>query len=179
MGQFTMKSLSLLLAGLALANAASVHETAREWAEFKTTHSKTYETEEEEHSRFAIYRDNKIKIAEHNVRFEAGEISWEVGMNVFGDMTDAEFKSKMTGQAMPRSNRTEGGARVSCPYYSDTVHTPYSFDWRDHAGHLPPLDLWKVNITRQLENSSACLNKISWTVHRTGAATEVEDLTLL
>jgi len=135
-----MKSLSLLLAGLALANAASVHETAREWAEFKTTHSKTYETEEEEHSRFAIYRDNKIKIAEHNVRFEAGEISWEVGMNVFGDMTDAEFKSKMTGQAMPRSNRTENGARVSCPYFSDTVHTPDSYDWRDHGAVTPVKD---------------------------------------
>merc|ERR1719209_2354637 len=135
-----MKSLSVLLVGLALAQAASVHDAHREFMEFKATHSKTYESLEEEQSRFAIFLDNKRIIAEHNALYEAGEISWEVGMNVFGDMTDAEFKSKMTGQAMPRSNRTENGARVSCPYFSDTVHTPDSFDWRDHGAVTPVKD---------------------------------------
>jgi len=121
---------SLLLAiGLALAQAASVHDAHREFMEFKATHSKIYESLEEEQSRFAIFLDNKRIIAEHNALYEAGEISWEVGMNVFGDMTEAEFKSKMTGQALPRSNRT----RVSCNYYSGNVNTPASYDWRDHG----------------------------------------------
>jgi len=130
MGLSTMRaSLSLLLLGLAAAYAASVHEARREWNEFKATHSKQYASEEEEEARFGIYLDNKRIIEEHNVLYEAGEISWEVGMNVFGDMTEEEFKAKMTGGVLPKGS----GERVSCNYFSDTVDTPTAFDWRDHG----------------------------------------------
>merc|ERR1711962_298697 len=98
-------SLSLLLLGLAaVAQAASVHEVRREWNEFKTTHSKQYASEEEENARFAIYLDNKKAIKEHNILYEAGEISWEVGMNAFGDMTEDEFKAQYLGQVLPKDN---------------------------------------------------------------------------
>merc|ERR1712180_215016 len=98
-------SLSLLLLGLAaVAQAASVHEVRREWNEFKTTHSKQYASEEEENARFVIYLDNKKTIEEHNILYEAGKISWEVGMNAFGDLTDAEFKAQYLGQVLPRGS---------------------------------------------------------------------------
>merc|ERR1711962_382404 len=123
-------SLSLLLLGLAaVAQTASVHEVRREWNEFKTTHSKQYASEEEENARFAIYLDNKKTIEEHNILYEAGKISWEVGMNAFGDMIEDEFKAQYLGQVLPRGS----GDRVSCPYFSDTVDTPHHFDWRDHG----------------------------------------------
>ncbi|CAL4065022.1 unnamed protein product, partial [Meganyctiphanes norvegica] len=129
------QTLSLLLLGLGLAAASVLPETRQEWEEFKSTHSKKYATEEEEHTRFGIFLDNKKIIAEHNALFEAGEISWGVGMNAFGDLTDAEFKSMYTGQVMPRDD-----AKVSCSSYFGTGSAPESYDHRDHGAVTPVKD---------------------------------------
>ncbi|CAL4131717.1 unnamed protein product, partial [Meganyctiphanes norvegica] len=126
----TLTTISLVLVGLSLAQTAALHETHHEWNEFKSTHSKKYISEEEEQSRFAIFLDNKRIIAEHNALYEAGDISWEVGMNAFGDLTEAEFKAAYTGQVLPRDKRTRD---ESCTYYSGNVNPPKAYDWRDHG----------------------------------------------
>merc|ERR1712215_339767 len=116
-----------------LAWAATLPETLQEWSEFKTTYSKKYASEEEEQTRFAIYLDNKKIIAEHNAMHEAGEISWSVGMNAFGDLTEKEFKAKYTGGLMPKTNDT----RTSCYTYNAGGSVPSSWDWRDHGAVTP------------------------------------------
>jgi len=125
----TSATISLLLVGLGLAWAATLPETLQEWSEFKAAHSKQYDSEEEEQSRFAIFMDNKRIIEEHNVMYEAGEISWKVGMNAFGDLTEAEFKAKYLGQALPRENKT----RSACSNYYGSGGAPSSHDWRDYG----------------------------------------------
>lgn len=106
-----------------MAQAAVLPETLEEWGEFKATYSKKYDSEEEEQSRFAIYLDNKRIIAEHNAMHEAGEISWTVGMNAFGDLTETEFKAKYTGQAMPRT-------KAACSNHYANGNAPDSMDHR-------------------------------------------------
>ena len=94
-----------------------------EWGSFKATYAKKYDSAEEEQARLAIYLDNKRIIEEHNVLHEAGQISWSVGMNVFGDLTETEFKAKYTGQAMPRT-------RSACSNHYSMGNAPESFDHR-------------------------------------------------
>merc|ERR1712215_353934 len=110
----TMRSLALLVLGLGLASAATLPETLQEWSEFKSAYSKQYESEEEDQARMAIYLDNKKIIAEHNALHEAGEISWSVAMNGFGDLTEVEFKEKYLGKALPPSENK----RACDDYYS-------------------------------------------------------------
>ncbi|CAL4124704.1 unnamed protein product, partial [Meganyctiphanes norvegica] len=150
---FTMRSittLSLLLLGLALARAAALYETHQEWNEFKLTHSKKYASEEEEQSRFANFLNNKKVIAEHNALYEAGEISWEVGMNLFGDMTEQEWESKYLGQVLPKE-------RESCHYYSGSSSAVDAIDWRDLGAVTPVKDqgfcgsCWSFGATGTME----------------------------
>merc|ERR1719341_40608 len=146
----SITTLSLLLLGLALARAAALYETHQEWNEFKSTHSKTYASEEEEQSRFANFMNNKKVIAEHNALYEAGEISWEVGMNLFGDMTEAEWESKYLGQVLPKE-------RESCHYYSGSSSAVDAIDWRDLGAVTPVKDqgfcgsCWSFGATGTME----------------------------
>merc|ERR1712002_1350984 len=90
-------------------------------------------SEDEEQARFAIYLDNKSIIEEHNAMFEAGEISWSVGMNVFGDLTEEEFKAKYTGQAMPRT-------KSACGYHYAQGNVPEAIDHRNLGAVTPVKD---------------------------------------
>jgi len=137
MGTFlNMRSLALLLLGLGLACAATLPETLQEWSEFKSAYSKQYESEEEDQVRLAIYLNNKKTIAEHNALHEAGEISWSVAMNGFGDLTEAEFKDKYLGKALPPSDK----GRSSCSNYYSSGNAPANIDWRDYGAVTPVKD---------------------------------------
>jgi len=118
---------------LGLAHAAVLPETLEEWGEFKATYSKKYDSAEEEQARFAIYLDNKRIIEEHNVMHEAGEISWSVGMNNFGDLTEEEFKAIYTGGAMP-------GTRSACSNHYSMGNVPESLDHRTLGAVTPVKD---------------------------------------
>ncbi|CAL4205809.1 unnamed protein product [Meganyctiphanes norvegica] len=123
----TLSCLSLLLLGLALTQAAALHQTHQEWREFKSTYTKEYASEEEEQSRFAIFLDNKRIIVEHNALYDSGEISWELGMNEFGDLTEEEFKARYLGQVLPKENKE------NCQIYRGWIETPDSYDWRNEG----------------------------------------------
>merc|ERR1712002_222274 len=132
----TMRSVALLLLSLGLACAATLPETLQEWSEFKSTYSKQYESEEEDQARMAIFLNNKKIIAEHNALHEAGEISWSVAMNGFGDLTEAEFKDKYLGKALPPSDKE----RASCSNYYSSGNAPANIDWRDYGAVTPVKD---------------------------------------
>lgn len=55
----------------------------------KDTYGKKYDPEEDQR-RFNIYCESLKKIQEHNKKFEAGEVSWSMGVNQFADLRAEE-----------------------------------------------------------------------------------------
>merc|ERR1711928_34879 len=44
-----------------------------------------------------IFLQNLERIAEHNIRYRNGEVTYTLGMNRFGDMTHPEFVARFNG----------------------------------------------------------------------------------
>jgi len=78
----------LTLVGAVLGNLA-FDEWARE-------HGKVYSSYRERVYRQEIWTSNMDKILGHNVRHVKGEVSYDMAMNAFGDMTFEEFRSHKT-----------------------------------------------------------------------------------
>ena len=79
-------TLSVILAlAVSLSAAASVKLGNQDWELFKRTHGKNY-TVVEDIIRLEIFLKNVEKIAEHNLRYEKGEVSYFLGMNQYGDL---------------------------------------------------------------------------------------------
>ncbi|XP_074028344.1 cystein proteinase inhibitor protein salarin [Leptinotarsa decemlineata] len=72
-------------------------------------HGKSYENEEEEATRRAIFETNLQKIEEHNKKYDNGEVTWKMGINKFADLTPDEMK-KFTGA---RKLKPDGLATVA------------------------------------------------------------------
>nr|XP_053644273.1 digestive cysteine proteinase 2-like [Cherax quadricarinatus] len=67
------------------------------WQEFKDKYNKQYETVEEETYRKKIFEENLQYIEDVNRKYEKGEVSYNLNMNKFGDLTAEELKSIMNG----------------------------------------------------------------------------------
>ena len=80
--------LVLCLVGAALGNLA-FDEWARE-------HGKVYSSYRERMYRQEIWHSNMEMILAHNVRHVKGEVTYDMAMNAFGDMTFEEFRSHKT-----------------------------------------------------------------------------------
>jgi len=96
------------------------------WTSFKAVHGKTYTTNEEEMARFNIFADNHRQIDAHNEDFKAGRVSFELGMNQFGDMTNDEFRAQMNGFRRPLT-KSEKAPVFRAPA---NVNIPDAVDWR-------------------------------------------------
>jgi len=123
----------VLFAVLAI-GLAQAAPTADVWELFKTVHQKTYETETEELLRKEIFQNNIKIIEEHNKKFEAGEVSFEQGVNQFSDLTKSEYKALVLG--FKKSERKQSGA--SGIFVADAgVELPSEFDWRKKGAVTP------------------------------------------
>lgn len=60
-------------------------------------HSKQYKSDTEERFRMKIFMENKNKIAQHNQRYQKGEVSYKLGLNKYGDLLHHEFVAHMNG----------------------------------------------------------------------------------
>jgi len=94
------------------------------WADFKQTHNKIYANLDEENARFNIFVENQRQIDAHNQNFQAGHVSFELGMNRFGDMTNEEFRAYMNGYKRPTVRRSASAFQAPNDPLPDTV------DWR-------------------------------------------------
>ncbi|ENN79874.1 cathepsin L-like proteinase [Dendroctonus ponderosae] len=65
-------------------------DAQEKWAEWKSTHSKAYESEEEEQKRFGIFESNLQEIVAHNEKFQAGDETFSKALNRFADLTSDE-----------------------------------------------------------------------------------------
>merc|ERR1712002_1441875 len=109
---------------LGLAQAAPATDV---WELFKTVHKKTYETEAEAVLRKEIFLNNVQKIEEHNQKFEAGEVSFKLGVNKFADLIESEYRTSQLGFKKPEGLKT--GA--SGMFVADAgVELPQTVDWR-------------------------------------------------
>lgn len=61
----------------------------------QTEHNKQYDANEE-HKRKEIFRENFEKVNEHNKKYKAGEVTFEMAINKFSDLTEDEI-GKYTG----------------------------------------------------------------------------------
>ena len=83
-----MKFLLVLCAVIAFASCESLKDSVLKanWLQFKKTHSKNYANDDEEISRFNIWKSNLNHINKHNQEFSKGVHTFDLAMNRFGDL---------------------------------------------------------------------------------------------
>ncbi|KAL9976062.1 hypothetical protein ACROYT_G013305 [Oculina patagonica] len=121
-----MKGFLAFLLCLAVANGfvLKVEEDELQWKAWKNFHGKSYATESEEDARKAIWKDNLMKIAEHNSQGR----SHVLAMNHFGDLTQDEYSFFYLGMRSHFSNETKrSGSTFLEPSH---VSLPTEVDWR-------------------------------------------------
>nr|ABS32279.1 cathepsin L protease inhibitor 1 [Diaprepes abbreviatus] len=72
------------------------------WNNFKTKFNRNYESPEEESKRFEIFKNNLKDIQAHQKKYEAGEVSYQQGVNDFTDLTHEEFLATHTMHFNPK-----------------------------------------------------------------------------
>jgi len=128
-------TLSVILAlAVSLSAAASVKLGNQDWELFKRTHGKNY-TVVEDIIRLEIFLKNVEKIAEHNLRYEKGEVSYFLGMNQYGDLAHNEFVGQLNGY------KSAGLAKKAARTFMkpENFQAPASLDWRT-KGFVTPVN---------------------------------------
>jgi cathepsin L len=150
-----MKAL-LILAVLAISGFAmstQFEELRLLWSTWKNLHSKQYSAGEEE-ARYAIFVDNYDRVT----KFNAKQSSVKLRLNLFADLTGAEFKAKHTGCAFYEDN--EQVVKENTIRY-EAIDYPDSVDWRNNGVVTPVKDqgqcgsCWTFSTTGVLEGFHA------------------------
>jgi len=147
---FDIYFLNVLALAVSLSAAASVRN--QEWELFKSTHGKTY-TVAEEIIRLEIFLKNVEKIAEHNLRYEKGEVSHYLRMNQYGDLAHNEFVGQLNGY------KSAGLAKKAARTFMKPANfqAPANMDWRKEGYVTPVKDqgqcgsCWAFSSTGSLE----------------------------
>jgi cathepsin L len=127
------------------------------WEDFKKTHKKEYEPEEEK-KRMEIFEINLKKIEMHNYLHMKGLKSYRLGVNEYADMEHKEFVSIMNGLKMRKPTDPQ-------PHHSRSTYMsplapvtlPDEVDWRE-KGYVTPVknqgqcgSCWSFSTTGALE----------------------------
>jgi len=149
--------MNALLAALLLLACACAMEIERVqdqgWEVWKEAHKKSYSDLGAERVRYTIWLDNLKRIEAHNA---AGQHTYTLGMNHFGDMTHEEFRAKMNGyRASAANNATRRLGSTFLP--PANVEPPKAIDWREkgavtkvkNQGHCG--SCWSFSTTGSLE----------------------------
>lgn len=56
-------------------------------------HSKTYADEAEEVFRMKVFKENAIRVAKHNERYQQGEVTFKVAINKHSDLVSSDLWS--------------------------------------------------------------------------------------
>jgi len=95
---------------------------------------KQYDTSSDEYRyRYEIWRDNVEFINDHNLKYYQKQVSFFVGMNQFGDLTNPEFNDYFLERIVTNYS-TPSSASLTKFYMNDI---PDSFDWRSVKGVVP------------------------------------------
>jgi len=117
------------LALLGLAQATSYLSLIRqEFDTFKAHHGKTYASKIEENFRLKIFTENMYNIARHNEKYHAGEKTYKLKMNHFGDLLPHEFRTLNGYMGRPKNTTGPKGAFYMAP--PQDMELPRHVDWR-------------------------------------------------
>ena len=109
---------------LALVGMVMARDLTSEWQAYKMEHGKKYEDNLEDWNRFSLWKAALKYIEEFN---DAGNATFTLGMNQFGDMTDEEYKQYL-GYNM-NLKKSESTAKVFQPTM-EPEDLPTTVDWR-------------------------------------------------
>lgn len=125
------------------------------WKDFKTKHSKIYNSLEEELKRKNIFRTNLKRVRMHNYLHEQGSKSFSLGVNEYSDLEHTEFVKIMNGYKMRNSTINRDRATYLSPNIK--LELPNSVDWRAR-GYVTPIknqgqcgSCWSFSATGSLE----------------------------
>jgi C1A family cysteine protease len=122
---------------------------------FKTEFGKVYFDEHDEMYRRQVFVANLQYIREHNTQAAAGEHTYTLGMNKFGDMTFEEFHTKYTGFLGLRNRFARSKNVAELP----EITIPTSVDWTTQGAVTPVKDqgqcgsCWSFSTTGSVEGA--------------------------
>ncbi|CAO1343860.1 unnamed protein product [Diamesa hyperborea] len=150
-----MKCLLLLIAVIAYANAVAVQNVlVEEWKSFKLMHSKVYVNRAEESSRYQLFLANRHLVAKHNQKFARKEVSYQMGINQFSDMTSEEFLDTMTSLKDLKLSEIKYDVTF---IGAANVDLPSAVDWRTKGAVTPVKNqgrcgsCWTFSVTGAME----------------------------
>ncbi|XP_036597809.1 cathepsin L1-like [Trichosurus vulpecula] len=146
-------SLASLCVGIAAAAPHLDPTLDAKWEQWKLQHRRTYGGKEHNWRR-ATWEKNLRMIEMHNLEYSAGNRSFRLEMNKFGDMTNEEFRQVMNGFTQKRFQGKTKGTLFHEPLFEQI---PESVDWRG-KGYVTPVknqgrcaSCWAFSATGSLE----------------------------
>lgn len=82
---------------LAVSQATYFDEEFLDWSYFKLFNEKKYQDETVDAVRFEIFKENRQYIAQHNRKWENGEVSFRIDINEYADLLNHEFNEMRNG----------------------------------------------------------------------------------
>ncbi|XP_047314462.1 cysteine proteinase COT44-like [Impatiens glandulifera] len=135
-------SLSLMMADMSIVeydnNHPSKSRTEEEmmdiYKKWMIEHGKVYNGIEESEKRFNIFKDNLVFIDAHN----SENRTYKVGLNVFADLTDEEYRSYYLGMKYDARRQSVQSKMASQRYAASSAEIlPESVDWRTKGAVSP------------------------------------------
>ena len=137
------------------------------WGSWMHQHGKNYTTSHEYSTRRGVFMTNLHYVNAHNARFQNGEVSYELGMNQFGDLTQSEWANMYLGYNAKAVQPTLRCGKTSCSLKSlaDVSNltigpNPASVDWREKGAVTPVKNqgqcgsCWSFSATGAMEGAN-------------------------
>ena len=108
--------------------------------QFKYEFSKSYESSEEDSRREQIFRDNMLRVYEHNLKALDGKYSYTLRVGVDADLTPEEFRPNHTRCLFALNRPIAHNESKSASVDSHTSDKRGSVDWRHQGVNGPVRD---------------------------------------